>query len=421
MSAVNHLTDSEFPNVTSGSVISNEFKGKPGDTVSFGTSPDGVGDNISYAVLHSGTGGAYIEAYGAEFPGYPGPGVLALTCGTGSSILLQDGAGTRLATFGPTDVSATVAGIDFRAVNFNMQLQQDGTPEYSGLLNISNGTGTGLFITGVDYPNYPGGEIFVLEAPSTGAIWVAEHGDPAGPYAVFTKAEIKFKERVVLQDNLLSVAFPEDVDEEFKAHIYLATGFDVNSGPRLHLAGKDDGNNVDLIWPGTTGKFEIFKNAGADRIFFVDNNGTNIYAGSLTVNAGDLDMNSNQIINVADATEDDHAVNKGQMDAAIAAAGGSSFTLTAKTDHYTLLTADAGVMFTMDSSSNKDFTVNGSLNLAVGEQIHFLRLGAGEVAIVASGATVNSAGGLKLRARYSTATLLCVATDTYVLIGDLKV
>lgn len=137
--------------------------------------------------------------------------------------------------------------------------------------------------------------------------------------------------------------------------------------------------------------------------------------------AGILDVSTNQIINVADATEDDHAVNKGQMDAAIAAAGGSSFTLTAKTDHYTLLTADAGVMFTMDSSSNKDFTVNGSLNLAVGEQIHFLRLGAGEVAIVASGATVNSAGGLKLRARYSTATLLCVATDTYVLIGDLKV
>ena len=101
--------------------------------------------------------------------------------------------------------------------------------------------------------------------------------------------------------------------------------------------------------------------------------------------------------------------------------GGSDLTLSAKTDHYTPVTADAGKMFTMDSSSNKDFTIDGSLNLTVGQQIHFLRLGTGEVAVVASGATVNSAGGLKLRARYSTATLLCVATDVYVLIGDTKV
>jgi hypothetical protein len=65
-------------------------------------------------------------------------------------------------------------------------------------------------------------------------------------------------------------------------------------------------------------------------------------------------------------------------------------------------------------------TVNASLDLSNGQRIDILRLGLGEVTVVASGATVNSTPGLKLRARYSAATLLCVAADTYVLLGDLK-
>jgi hypothetical protein len=49
-----------------------------------------------------------------------------------------------------------------------------------------------------------------------------------------------------------------------------------------------------------------------------------------------------------------------------------------------------------------------------------LRLGTGEVTVVADNATVNGTPGLKLRARYSAATLLCVGADDYVLLGDLK-
>jgi hypothetical protein len=40
--------------------------------------------------------------------------------------------------------------------------------------------------------------------------------------------------------------------------------------------------------------------------------------------------------------------------------------------------------------------------------------------VVADNATVNGTPGLKLRARYSAATLLCVGADDYVLLGDLK-
>jgi hypothetical protein len=66
-----------------------------------------------------------------------------------------------------------------------------------------------------------------------------------------------------------------------------------------------------------------------------------------------------------------------------------------------------------------DITVNGSLDLSAGQRIDLLQLGTGQVTVVASGATVNGTPTLKLRARYSAATLLCQATDTYVLIGDL--
>jgi hypothetical protein len=91
-----------------------------------------------------------------------------------------------------------------------------------------------------------------------------------------------------------------------------------------------------------------------------------------------------------------------------------------KTDDYTLLTADAGKLIIINSSSNEEVTVDGSLDLDVGQRIDLLRLGTGEVTVVAASTTVNGTPGLKLRARYSAATLLCVGTDTYVVLGDLK-
>lgn len=101
--------------------------------------------------------------------------------------------------------------------------------------------------------------------------------------------------------------------------------------------------------------------------------------------------------------------------------GGTNAGLDQKTANYTLLTADVYKTISVNSSSDLNVTVNGSLDLAVNESIDILREGTGEVTIVASGATVNSAAGLRLRARYSMASLLCVATDSYVLVGDTKV
>jgi hypothetical protein len=76
-------------------------------------------------------------------------------------------------------------------------------------------------------------------------------------------------------------------------------------------------------------------------------------------------------------------------------------------------------LITVDDSSGVDVTVDGSLDLSAGQRIDILQLGTGQVTVVASGATVNGTPSLKLRTQYSAATLLCTATDTYVLVGDL--
>jgi len=95
--------------------------------------------------------------------------------------------------------------------------------------------------------------------------------------------------------------------------------------------------------------------------------------------------------------------------------------ISTQTASYILLTSDAGKLITMNSSSGLNLTVNGSLDLTPGQRIDIIQLGTGQVTVVASGATVNGTPGLKLRAQYSAATLICVTSDTYVLLGDLSV
>jgi hypothetical protein len=94
-------------------------------------------------------------------------------------------------------------------------------------------------------------------------------------------------------------------------------------------------------------------------------------------------------------------------------------TVDAKTAAYTLLTADTGKLITVDSATGVDVTVDGSLDLSVGERIDLLQIGAGQVTVVASSTTVTGTPSLKLRTQWSAATLLCTGTDTYVLVGDL--
>jgi hypothetical protein len=96
-------------------------------------------------------------------------------------------------------------------------------------------------------------------------------------------------------------------------------------------------------------------------------------------------------------------------------------TINNKTASYTLLTADAGKLITMTVATANNLTVDGSLNLSVGQRIDIAQMGAGQTTVVASGTTVSATPTLKLRTQYSSASLICTAADTYLLVGDLAV
>ena len=92
-----------------------------------------------------------------------------------------------------------------------------------------------------------------------------------------------------------------------------------------------------------------------------------------------------------------------------------------KTASYTPVTADGGKVLLVDSASATTVTINSALDLAVGDRIDLVQMGTGQVTVAASSVTLNGTPGLKLRARYSAATVLCVGADTYVLLGDLAI
>jgi hypothetical protein len=95
--------------------------------------------------------------------------------------------------------------------------------------------------------------------------------------------------------------------------------------------------------------------------------------------------------------------------------------INAKTDNYTLIASDAGKMITMTSSDNKTITVPNGI-FAVGQQIAIAGLGTGVVTIDSDGTSVLYATpGTLLRTQYSTAALICIASNTFLLLGDLAV
>lgn len=88
---------------------------------------------------------------------------------------------------------------------------------------------------------------------------------------------------------------------------------------------------------------------------------------------------------------------------------------------YTLVLSDQGGMVSLSNVSPITLTVptNAAVTYGVGTQIALLQLGAGQVTVSgASGVTVNGTPGTKLRTQYSMAVLIKVATDSWVLAGD---
>jgi hypothetical protein len=107
----------------------------------------------------------------------------------------------------------------------------------------------------------------------------------------------------------------------------------------------------------------------------------------------------------------------------------AKLTLNAQTATYTVvLTDNRNKLVTMSVASANDFLIptNASVAFPIGSVINVIQIGAGQTTIkaVTSGTTTISSTGAsaiapKLRAQYSAASCIKVATDTWYVVGDI--
>lgn len=88
---------------------------------------------------------------------------------------------------------------------------------------------------------------------------------------------------------------------------------------------------------------------------------------------------------------------------------------------YTTVLSDLGKNVELNNTSSITLTVppSSSVNYPVGSQISLLQTNVGQVTVTGGvGVTINATPGFKLRAQWSSATLIKRSTDTWVLVGD---
>jgi hypothetical protein len=112
----------------------------------------------------------------------------------------------------------------------------------------------------------------------------------------------------------------------------------------------------------------------------------------------------------------------------LAYSAGIPVVLNAQTATYTVVLGDAYKLVTMSVAGANDFQIPTNANVAfpVGTVINVIQIGAGQTTIkaVTSGTTTISSTGAtatapKLRAQYSAASCIKVATDTWYVVGDI--
>ena len=107
---------------------------------------------------------------------------------------------------------------------------------------------------------------------------------------------------------------------------------------------------------------------------------------------------------------------------------GVNLQLNAQTATYTVVLGDAFKLVTMSVAGANDFQIptNASVAFPIGTVINVIQIGAGQTTIkaVTSGTTTISSTGAtattpKLRAQFSAASCIKVATDTWYVVGDI--
>jgi hypothetical protein len=101
-----------------------------------------------------------------------------------------------------------------------------------------------------------------------------------------------------------------------------------------------------------------------------------------------------------------------------------SSTFNAQTTAYTLVVGDVNKWVTMNAATSQTITIPQN-TFSAGNVIYVQRIGAGAVPIAqGTGTTVTSNGATSsapnIRAQYSSATILCTASNVFTVVGDIS-
>jgi hypothetical protein len=150
--------------------------------------------------------------------------------------------------------------------------------------------------------------------------------------------------------------------------------------------------------------------------YLKDTNATEVYDGSAWVGIG----NSGDITGITTGTDSGltGGVTSGTADLKLQLQFNAQTGTT-----YTLVVGDLNKLVTCSNASGITLTVPPSV-FSAGNQIHIQQIGAGQVTFAqGAGVTITSTGATasapKLRARYSAATVICTASNTFTVVGDL--
>jgi hypothetical protein len=162
----------------------------------------------------------------------------------------------------------------------------------------------------------------------------------------------------------------------------------------------------------------LIVNIGNDLVATGSITGSSIITNSIVFEGSTADANETTL-QVADPTADRTIT----LPNATGTVSLAEIIIAQQTANYTLVLSDKDKMVEMNVGSANNLTVppDSTDNFAVGSQITILQTGTGQTTIVAgSGVTVNATPGLKLRARWSSVTLIKRAANTWVALGDLQ-
>jgi hypothetical protein len=132
-------------------------------------------------------------------------------------------------------------------------------------------------------------------------------------------------------------------------------------------------------------------------------------------------LHSGSVVKAAIRQIDDLRVGVESVTAVTAGAGTQQTINVVAADHI-VTTGDVGELLRCTNTVGITITVNDATSLLEGQRVDILRNGTGTVTVSPSGlVSLEGTPGRNLRAQYSAASIVCVAPNTYVLIGDLAV